>query len=138
MTYRQLNERTNQLARRIRKVRGVGSDDAGGHLCEAFVGRWWSGCWGFSKRGEPTVPLDPEYPKEHLAFMLVDAGAPALLTHSSLQGSLPAHTGKVVRLDTDWPLIAKGSVGNVTSPVRAEHLAYRFTLPVPQDDPKGR
>ena len=60
------------------------------------------------------MPLDPEYPKERLAFMLEDAAAPVLLTQAHLAASLPTQQTQIVRLDADWPLIAEESVGNVS------------------------
>jgi amino acid adenylation domain-containing protein len=135
LTYRQLNERANQLARYLQRL-GVGPDTLVAICMERSL-EMVVGLLGILKAGGGYVPLDPEYPKERLAFMLADAGAPALLTHSGLQGSLPAHTGKVVRLDADWPLIAGEGVGNVTSSVRAEHLAYMIYTSGSTGRPKG-
>ena len=39
------------------------------------------------KAGGAYLPLDPAYPRERLAFMLADAGAPVLVTHSALAGA---------------------------------------------------
>ena len=44
--------------------------------------RWWSGCIGILKAGGAYLPLDPDYPRERLAFMLADAGAPVLVTQA--------------------------------------------------------
>ena len=41
--------------------------------------------------GGACVPLDPAYPRERLAFMLQDSGAPLLLTQRALLDRLPAH-----------------------------------------------
>ena len=67
----------------------------------ASAPRWW---WGFawsarrrcssrsSASSRPAAPICrsiPDYPPERLAFMLDDAGAPVLLTHSALLDRLP-------------------------------------------------
>jgi amino acid adenylation domain-containing protein len=135
LTYRQLNERANQLARHLQGL-GVGPDTLVGICVERSL-EMVVGLLGILKAGGAYVPLDPEYPKDRLAFMLADAGAPALLTHSGLQGSLPAHSGKVVLLDVDWPQIAKESTGNVSSSVTAEHLAYMIYTSGSTGRPKG-
>ena len=53
------------------------------------------------KAGGAYLPLDPAYPRERLAFMLDDAGAPVLVTHSALAGRLPAHRADSVRVDLE-------------------------------------
>ena len=65
------------------------------------------GLLGILKAGGAYLPLDPDYPRERLAFMLEDAGAPVLVTHSALLDRLPAHGARAVHLDADWPTIAR-------------------------------
>ena len=135
LTYRQLDERANQLARYLQRL-GVGPDTLVSICVERSL-EMVVGLLGILKAGGAYVPMDPEYPKERLAFMLADAGAPILLTQSSLQGILPAHTGKVVRLDADWPLITRESAGRIPSSARAEHLAYMIYTSGSTGRPKG-
>ena len=47
------------------------------------------GLLGILKAGGAYLPLDPGYPRERLAFMLADAGAPVLVTQSALLDRLP-------------------------------------------------
>ena len=61
---------------------------------------------GILKAGGAYLPLDPDYPPERLAFMLDDARAPVLLTHSALLAQLPSHDARILCLDADWPAIA--------------------------------
>ena len=78
LTYRELNQRANRLAHRLRAL-GVGPDTRVG-VClnrslEAVVA-----ILAVLKAGGGYVPLEPAYPRERLAFLLADAGAPVLLT----------------------------------------------------------
>jgi len=135
LTYRQLNERANQLAHYLQKL-GVGPDTLVG-ICVERSAEMVLGLLGILKAGGAYVPLDPEYPRERLAFMLEDAGVPVLLTQAHLTASLPIHQARLVRLDADWPLISKESAGQVTSSVGAEHLAYMIYTSGSTGRPKG-
>ena len=44
--------------------------------------RWIVGLLGALKAGAVYLPLDPEFPRERLRFMIEDAKVKALLTHS--------------------------------------------------------
>ena len=57
----------------------------------ASSARWrcWLGLLGILKAGGAYLPLDPAYPPERIAFMLDDARAPVLVTHSALRARLP-------------------------------------------------
>ena len=47
------------------------------------------GLMGILKAGDAYLPLDPNYPRERLAFMLADAGCPVLVTQQGLLERLP-------------------------------------------------
>jgi amino acid adenylation domain-containing protein len=135
LTYRQLNERANRLAHYLQKL-GVVADTLVGICVERSL-EMVVGLLGILKAGGAYVPLDPEYPKERLAFMLEDAAVPVLLTQAHVAASLPTHQARTVRLDVEWPLIARESVGQVNSSVKAEHLAYMIYTSGSTGRPKG-
>ena len=45
--------------------------------------------------------------------MIEDAHIPVLLVQERLMDGLPRHTAKVVSLDSDWEIIANGSVARL-------------------------
>ena len=51
------------------------------------------GLLGILKAGAAYLPLDPNYPRERLAFMLSDAGAPVLVTQQALLERLAGRSG---------------------------------------------
>src|SRR5687767_1136298 len=82
LTYRELNERSNQLAHQLR-TRGVGPDILVG-LC---LDRSWEmtvAILAILKAGGAYVPLDPAYPCERLAYILQDACVSTLITRRDL------------------------------------------------------
>ena len=105
LTYAQLDARANQLAHHLRGL-GVGPEIVVG-LCVERSLEMVVGLLGILKAGGAYLPLDPAYPPERLAFMLEDAGAPVLVTQAALRERLPAHGARIVRLDADWPAIAR-------------------------------
>lgn len=105
LTYRELNERANQLAHYLQGV-GVGPETLVG-ICIPRSLTMIVGLLGILKAGGAYVPLGPSYPQERLAFMLQDAEVHVLLTQKSLQESLPATAAQVICLDSDWDQISK-------------------------------
>src|SRR5919202_1401379 len=66
LTYRQLNQRANQLAHHLRSL-GVGSEVLVGICMERSI-EMVVGLLGILKAGGAYVPLDPAYPIERVAF----------------------------------------------------------------------
>ncbi|MEH2382482.1 MAG: amino acid adenylation domain-containing protein [Nostoc sp.] len=122
LTYKELNERANQLAHYLRFL-GVGAEVLVG-ICTERSLSMIIGLLGILKAGGAYVPLDPAYPQERLAFMLSDSQVPVLLTQQRLMETLPKHQTRVVCLDTDWEVIARESQENHVNNVTAENLAY--------------
>ena len=80
LSYGELNARANQLAHHLHSL-GVGPEVMVG-LCVERSLEMVVGLLGILKAGGAYLPLDPDYPAERLAFMLEDAGAAVLLSHS--------------------------------------------------------
>ncbi|SFJ95232.1 non-ribosomal peptide synthetase, partial [Thermoflavimicrobium dichotomicum] len=77
LTYRELNERANQVARVLRK-QGAGPKSVVGLLTDRSV-EMMIGILGILKSGAAYVPIDPDYPEERILYMLEDSGAKWLL-----------------------------------------------------------
>ena len=82
LSYRQLNERANRLARYLQR-QGVGADVRVG-ICMARSLDLIVGLLGIVKSGGAYVPLDINYPQERLEFVLADAQVAVLLTQEDL------------------------------------------------------
>jgi amino acid adenylation domain-containing protein len=160
LTYRELNRRSNQLARYLRTL-GVGPEVLVGICVERSL-EMIIGLLGILKAGGAYVPLDPAYPKERNAFMLQDTQASVLLTQQRLveelfedgrskpllseaegiengdpRSSIFDPQLKVVCLDTDWEIIAQQSDNNLVNGVSADNLAYVIYTSGSTGQPKG-
>jgi surfactin family lipopeptide synthetase C len=135
LTYRELNERANQLAHHLRGL-GVGPEVLVG-LCVKRSLELIVGLLGILKAGGAYVPLDPSYPAGRLAFMLEDSAAPVLVTKDALVNTLPPSWSTVVCLDTDWDKIAASSTENPVNQNSADSLAYLIYTSGSTGQPKG-
>lgn len=135
LTYTELNARANQLARFLREA-GVGPDRLVGVCLERSIDMIVA-VLAVLKAGGAYVPLDPAYPKDRLAFMLVDSGVGVLVTRESLRQRLPEHNSKVVFVDEDAQLIAAQRNDNLVESTTPENLAYVIYTSGSTGKPKG-
>jgi amino acid adenylation domain-containing protein/FkbM family methyltransferase len=99
LTYAELNRRADRLARLLRR-RGIRPEAVVGVLMERSV-EMVVALLAVLKAGGAYLPLDPEYPRERLAFMLEDSGARLVLAQRHLHEALHAHGVEVINLDQD-------------------------------------
>jgi amino acid adenylation domain-containing protein len=97
LTYGELNGRANRLAWNLVKL-GVGPDVTVGIFAERSI-EVIIGLLGVLKAGGTCLPLDPEYPKERLAFMLHDGEVQYLLVDGEYLERLPENDAKIIPLD---------------------------------------
>ncbi len=138
LSYWELNERANQLARHLRE-NGIGPDQLVGICVERGLNMVVS-LLGILKAGGAYVPLDPGYPPERLAYLLEDAAPGVLLTEERIRASLPRTPAKVISFDNDWPEIARQPTDNLdaaTLGLRSDHLAYVIYTSGSTGKPKG-
>ena len=139
LSYGALDRRANRLAHHLRAL-GVGPETVVG-LCLARSLDMIVGLIGILKAGGAYLPLDPHYPQERLAFMLADAGARVLVTHSALMEQLPAQASRnlhsIVRLDADAAAIAAQPAGAPAIDLDPQHPAYVIYTSGSTGTPKG-
>ena len=135
VSYAQLNQRANQLARLLRK-NGVGAETRVG-ICLPRSPQMLIALLAVMKAGGAYVPLDPAYPAERLAFMLEDAAAPLLLTTSELRAALPQSGATVLCLDALEAELAGQSGENLASVAGPDNLAYVLYTSGSTGKPKG-
>ncbi len=135
LSYRELNSRANRLARYLQK-RGVRPRDVVG-VCLDRSPELVVALFGALKAGCTYLPLDPTYPGERLAFMLHDAHAALLVTHSRFGNLVPADLSPSVMVDTVWEAAAGESDENLAPLIGPEDLAYVIYTSGSTGVPKG-
>lgn len=136
LTYRELNQRANQLAHYLRQMM-VGPEVLVGICMERSI-EMVVGILGILKAGGAYVPLDPNYPQERLNFMLEDTEAAVLITQEHLKDKLPAgHQAKLVFLNAEWEKLKYESELNLNNTATSQNLAYVIYTSGSTGKPKG-
>ncbi|MDB6033840.1 MAG: amino acid adenylation protein [Verrucomicrobiales bacterium] len=117
VTYRELNERANQLARLL-KESGLVAEQCAGIFLERSIEMVIAMLAVFKAKGA-ILPLDLSYPPERLGFMLKDSAAPLLISEE--------------RLLANWPLVG---VRKICLEREKEQLAWQESRNLP-DGPKA-
>ena len=143
ITYRELDQRANQLAWYLQRL-GVGPESLVGLCCERSL-EMVIGMMGILKAGAAYVPLDPDYPSQRLAFLIMDTNMSVLLTQQRLVERLPEiapsqrtdHALRVLCLDTEWRQIVEQPTRRVQGVVGPDNLAYVIYTSGSTGQPKG-
>ncbi|MCP5048565.1 MAG: amino acid adenylation domain-containing protein, partial [bacterium] len=130
ITYRQLNEKSNQLAWRLSEE-GVTPDTVVAIMIDRSP-EMITGILGILKVGGAYLPIDPEYPEDRVNFMLRDSGARVLLSESS----------KLSELSKDCMLldikeIGKKAKNSLAQPAQPAQLSYIIYTSGSTGKPKG-
>ncbi|MGH9899603.1 MAG: non-ribosomal peptide synthetase, partial [Pyrinomonadaceae bacterium] len=135
VTYRELNERANQLGHYLRG-RGVGPEVIVGVMMERSV-EMVVALLGILKAGGAYLPLDPQYPLARLSLMIEETAPPVILTQAHLEDELPATAAQVLALDREWERVAGESRESVGHEMEMENLAYVVYTSGSTGSPKG-
>jgi amino acid adenylation domain-containing protein len=122
VTYRELNERANQLAHYLIS-RGVQNETLVGVFLRRSI-EMVVALLGILKAGGAYVPLDPDYPSERVGLLLNDIQAALVVTDSSCSSILPRSPAEVVKLDTDSSWISAESLANPGITRDSKNLIY--------------
>nr|WP_264081229.1 non-ribosomal peptide synthetase [Streptomyces spectabilis] len=138
LTYAQLNERANRLARAL-VGRGIGPDDTVAvalprtpELVVALL--------AVVKAGAAYVPVDPSHPSARLTHVLDTAGPRLIVTDTVTAGVLPGRGAPLLRLDRADVSARSGADlddADRVRPLRPDHLAHQVYTSGSTGLPKG-
>ncbi|MGG3871097.1 non-ribosomal peptide synthase/polyketide synthase [Brevibacillus laterosporus] len=132
LTYRQLNEKANQLAMFLRN-KGVQPNQIVGIMAERSF-EMIIAIYGVLKAGAAYLPIDPAYPQDRIQYLLEDSGASILLIQSHLMKQLPTD---IEWIDLGDEHIYVGSGENLFNVNQASDLAYLIYTSGTTGKPKG-
>ena len=135
LTYAELNQQANQLARQLRGL-GVDTESVVGICAERSAGLV-VGILGILKAGGAYLPLDPRYPAQRLAYMLDDSQARVVVTSARLAAQMPRGGARLVRIDSDAAQIGEQAASNLELSVAPENAAYVIYTSGSTGRPKG-
>jgi amino acid adenylation domain-containing protein/non-ribosomal peptide synthase protein (TIGR01720 family) len=100
LTYKELNNKANQLAHYLVVNNEIESEDLVGILLERGI---WQiiAILGVLKSGGAYVPIDPDLPVERKEFMIEDTGIKTLITESSFVNDIDFYDEAVVAIDIE-------------------------------------
>ncbi|HEY0733697.1 MAG TPA: amino acid adenylation domain-containing protein [Herpetosiphonaceae bacterium] len=135
LTYRELDQQANQLARHLQTL-GVGPDVVVGVCLERSLDLVIA-LLGILKAGGAYVPLDPVYPAERLSYMLEDSHARVVLSQQMLPAApLGSHT-QAVALDQLREALPRYPVAQPQRRISPDNLAYLIYTSGSTGRPKG-
>jgi amino acid adenylation domain-containing protein/non-ribosomal peptide synthase protein (TIGR01720 family) len=134
LSYRQLDERSNQLAQYLRKA-GVHGEELI-PICLHRSPEMIIAMLAVLKAGAAYVPVDPSYPQERISYMLEDTASRLVLSSSVCEDRLPSRAGLIL-LDEQEEMINWCSTEPVSSDIAPHHLAYVIYTSGSSGRPKG-
>ncbi|MEA5452796.1 amino acid adenylation domain-containing protein [Leptolyngbya sp. CCNP1308] len=135
LTYRELNQRSTQLAHYLVQ-RGVTADALVG-LCLPRSQDLIVAILGILKAGGAYLPLDPSYPTERLRWILEDAQPAVVVTLAAETELLTLEPEAMVCLDRDAEAIRQQSSQRKLAFPQPEQLAYVIYTSGSTGQPKG-
>ncbi|HGB6073482.1 TPA: amino acid adenylation domain-containing protein, partial [Salmonella enterica subsp. enterica serovar Weltevreden] len=153
LTYADLNDKANRLARKIRTIyqQRVAKTLQPDTLIALYLDRsveMMVAVLAVLKAGAAYVPIDPGYPMERCRFMLEDTQSELILTLKSIVNnhSRPVEDNltqqgyaqsKLLVIDLDEPLYQQMDGSNLEPYANADHLAYVIYTSGTTGKPKG-
>ena len=135
LSYGELNARANRLARHLRRL-GVGPESRVGLLVERSPGMVVA-LLGILKAGGAYLPLDPDLPKDRLAYMLRDAGVRLLLARRRLLARAPGYANDIFCIEDEARQCAGYESENLPPVSTPQNIAYVIYTSGSTGRPKG-
>ncbi|WGH74222.1 amino acid adenylation domain-containing protein [Tenacibaculum tangerinum] len=137
LTYKQVNEKANQLSRKFYNE-GYQKGDLVGICLEKSFNQIIS-ILGVMKAGLAYVPINPEFPESRISQLITDAVARSIITIEEYASKLPVDDSKKIILDNPelQIVLEKNSTANLALEMSREDLLYVMYTSGTTGKPKG-
>ncbi len=132
LTYRELNKKANQLAGVLRS-KGVSTDSIVAIIIEKSL-EMIVGILGILKAGGAYLPIDPDYPRDRIRYMLDDSKAEIIITNHEI-GNIGGIDSEILYIEDE--LKHDYSCDNVVYDWNEKNLAYVIYTSGSTGKPKG-
>lgn len=133
LTYKELNEKSNQLARVLRE-KGVDQGSIVGIMLERSL-EMIIGIMAIEKAMGAYLPIDPHYPKDRINYILEDSGTKLLLSHKKFDSIETEEQIEKVYLEDES--LYKGDGSNLLCKANPDSIAYVIYTSGSTGKPKG-
>ena len=131
ITYKELDKRSNKLAKKIRE-KGIGPDDIVGIMLYRSLEMIIS-IFAIIKAGGAYMPIDPDYPEDRIKYMMEDSKSKLLLTTKELSKK----ADNIDYIDVKDEEIYKGKDEKIEKKHNSRNLAYVIYTSGSTGKPKG-
>ena len=137
LTYRELDEQSNQLAHYLRRMGVV--EESLVPICLHRSLAMIVGILGILKAGGAYVPIDPDYPADRIAYMLDDLQSNVLVTDALSRSVLPVsiESIQIICLDESASVLQGESKEAVSTALTPDNAAYVIYTSGSTGRPKG-
>lgn len=135
LSYQDLNERANRLARYL-KEKGAGPEVLVG-ICLERSAEVMVSILAIMKAGAGYVPVDPGFPGERLLYMAENSGMKILIAENRLHDQFSATGIQMICPGKDSEAIKKQSAENLTNIASPDNLTYVIYTSGSTGQPKG-
>ncbi|NDI35232.1 non-ribosomal peptide synthetase [Chengkuizengella sediminis] len=132
ISYKELNEKANQLAHLLRE-----KEVKPGSLIGIMLNRSMDmiiAILGVLKAGGAYLPIDPNYPLKRIEYTINDAQADILLVHSDFVNKISSNGTEILIVNES---LYKGNTSNLINVNHSEDLAYTIYTSGSTGNPKG-
>ncbi len=134
LTYKELNEKANSLAWKLRDA-GVGTDDFVAVILERSL-EMIQGIYGVLKAGGAYVPIDPAYPYDRISYILEDCKPKVILTdEDGMSANYRFNDSVLINLEDES--IWDADKTNPNNQVTLENVIYCIYTSGTTGNPKG-
>ncbi len=135
LTYRELDEGSNQLAHHLISA-GVTNESLVGVYIERSL-EMLIGLIAIHKAGGAYLPLDPEFPAARISYMINHSKLKVIITQSMLLNDIPETDAKIICLDSDSSAISEQKRLAPDCRINGDNLAYVMYTSGSTGQPKG-